>query len=316
MSTTVQEVLYDARALLDEYTDDGVVISTDDLPDLMSAGLRFVNMGQKELYGIGRIQKTIELTCKPVTNALGSEFEFVEFTGEDQYYPNESGVANIKSYYLEADRTHTVYIEEHESGVWSVLKTLSATGSDLVTYKGNLTPTTTGNSVRIRFSGSTYYMHINRALYEYAFMSDEAVPDYTPWVEYELPSDFRMMDVVVKEESINTYGYACYKLEQPNRFYYDREFDGKLRIIYKPVPTKVTAVTDLLEIDDIVAEALSFYVASWLAPSQKQSLTNTLFQKYLELRLEYESPEAVSEESIIDDYNEYGGMYNANIYSS
>jgi len=300
MSTTVQDIIYDARVLLDSYTDDGVVISSDDLADFEASCVIFADMGQKELFEVARIQKTIEISNTPIKNELGNQFDVVEFLGEEQYYPNEDGVV-AKSYYFEADKTHTVVIQEYELGTWTDLLTTSATVTTRTSYKGNLTPTTVGNKIRLKFTGTTFYRHVNRALFNVAF---ETVPDYQAWVEYTLPTDFKSLDKVIEEYPVRQYGNsATYKFEAPNRIYYDYFFNGTIRILYNPIPTKITAKTDVLEIDDIVAKALAFYVASWISPYENQSMTNPLFQKYDELRQKFTMKEPSSEESIFDVYN-------------
>lgn len=309
----LNDVILDALAILDDYSEDGVVTPQAEREDETLAAIRFADMGQKELYKIGRAQKTINIVNKPVKNAMGlfSNFDIVEFTGTDQYYPSEAGLPNIKSYYLEADMTHTAVIQELEGGVWTDLVTHSATVTSMTAYKANITPTTAGNYIRIKFTGTTYYRHVNRALYEYAFNSDANVPDYTPWVKYDLPGDFKAIDMVVEEFPSRQYNYsATYKFEQPDRFYYNYYFDGEIRIIYKPIPATLTSVDDVLQIDDVVAKALSFYVASWLSPYSNQSLTNPLFQKYLELKVENTVKDPMSEEAIVDVY---GGFMDAHI---
>jgi len=269
-------------------------------------------MGQKELYKIGRAQKTLYIQNKPVKNAMGlfNGFDLVEFTGTTQYYPNENGLPNIQSYYFEADLTHTVVIQEEQAGVWQDLVTKTATVTSMTAYKGNITPSTVGNRIRFKFTGTTYYRHVNRALFEYKFNSDTNVPDYTPWVKYEMPTDFKAIDMVVEEYPQRQYNYSStYKFEQPNRFYYNYYFEGELRIIYKPIPATLTTVNDVLQIDDIVAKALSFYVASWLSPYSNQSLTNPLFQKFLELKVENTVKDPMSEESIVDVYGGFMDAY-------
>ena len=311
---TVNEVILDARAILDEYTDDGAVIASSELPDFIASAIRFADMGQKELYSIGRIQKTLEIVNKPIENQLANGFNIEEFTGDDKYYPNENGLPNIKSYHIEADQTHEIIIQEYEGGSWLDLVTIDATVTTMTAYKGNLSPTTTGNNIRIKVTGESFYRTINRALFLYKFNTDANVPNYNPWVRYELPTDFKSLDMVVEEYPEQNYGnLATYKFEQPNKFYYNYDFVGKIRIIYKPVPVTLTTVDDELEIDDIVAKALSFYVASWLSPYSNQSMTNPLFQKFLELKLENTTSEPMSEELITDVY---GGYTYANLYTS
>ena len=311
MSTTVQDIIYDARALLDSYTDDGVVIAAEDLADFTASCVRFADIGQKELFEVGRIQKTIEFANSPIKNELGEEFNIVEFLGDDEYYPSENGVV-AKSYYFEADNAHTVNVQEYEGGVRIDLVTNSATVTTMTSYQGNLTPTTVGNLIRLKFTGTTFYRHTNRALYNVAFQSDESVPKYQAWVELTLPTNFKSLDSVVEEYESRQYGKsATYKFEAPNRFYYNYYFKGLLRIVYNPIPITLTAVTDVLEIDDIVAKALAFYVASWISPYENQSMTNPLFQKYEELKREAMTSEPATEEAIQDVY----AFSNSSFYS-
>jgi len=309
MSTTVQEIIYDARALLDSYTDDGVVIAAAELPDFEASCLRFTDMGQKELFKIGRIQKTIELANSPINNELGTQFDIVDFLGEIQYYPSENGVV-AKSYYFEADRTHTVVVQEYESGTWSDLITTSTNVTSLTAYKANITPTTVGNKIRLKFTGITFYRHVNRALYNVSFQSDADVPVYQAWIELTLPSDFKSLEDVIEEFECNNYhSSTSHKFEAPNRFYYNYFFRGILRIVYNPIPITITAKTDTLEIDDIAAKALAFYIASWISPYENQSMTNPLFQKYEELRERLTMTEPSTEESIIDVYSSSGNTW-------
>ena len=307
----VQDIVYKARALLDAYTEDGIVIAADELADFQASAILHADSGQKELYKVGRIEKTIEFSNRPIANELGyiSNFDIYENTGDDQYLPSSGGVP-AKSYHISADLTHTVVIQELESGTWQDLITLSGTSETaLKDYKGNLTLTTAGNLVRFKLVGGTYYHYSNMALFNVRFQDDESVPSYKPWVELTLPADFRTIDSVVEEYPQRQYGQSStYKFEKPNRFYYNYYYQGDLRIIYKPIPTRITSLDQELEIDDIAAEALAFYIASWLAPYENQSLANPLFQKFAELKVEASQEQPVSEEFIGDFY---GGFNNA-----
>jgi len=313
MSTLVSDIILDARALLDSYTEDGSVIPAGELLDFTASCVRFADMGQKELYKVGRFEKTIELSSYPVENELGhmSNFEIIEFTGTDQYYPDEDGLEGINAYYVEADRTHEVIIQELEGGAWQDLITNSGVKADMTAYKGNITPTTIGNKIRLKLTGSSYYRCRNRALYEPIFEDDDDVPEYSPWVLQTLPADFKALDMVVQEFPKRQYDQSApYKFEKPNRLYFNYSFKGMIRIIYKPIPVTIIAETQTLEIDDVVAKALAFYVASWISPYENQSMTNPFFQKFEELRIEASEVGPATEETIS---NVYGGYNYANI---
>lgn len=310
MSTLVSDIIFDARALLDSYTEDGSNIPAGELLDFTASCVRFADMGQKELYKVGRFEKTIELSNYPVMNKLGltNGFKILEFKGEDKYFPNEDGMEDIKSYYVEADRTHTIIIQELQNNVWQDLITHDGVKLDMTPYKGNITVTTPGNKIRLKITGTSYYRYMNVALFDLTFQDDEDVPEYTPWVLKTLPADFKSIDMVVEEFPERQYSQsATYKFEKPNRFYFNYYYEGMIRIIYKPIPITITSETQVLEVDDIVAKALSFYVASWISPYENQSMTNPLFQKFEELKIEASTPEPVSEETITNVYN--WGLY-------
>lgn len=302
--TTVEEIILDARAFLDNYTEDGVIISDEEVSDLIASGIRFANIGQRELHKVGLIQQTYEFTNIPIKNVLGdgANFELAEFTGTDKYLPNESGVA-AKSYNLEANATHTIVIQELESSVWTDLITLSGVSLDMTRYAGNITPTTEGNLIRIKFSGSSYYRYTNVALFEYLFQSDDDVPVYAKYVKRDMPENFKqLVEVNVQNENRNYISNSVYLFEKPNKFYYDYYFNGRIRIVYNPIPSKITSKDDILDLDDVTATILSYYVASWIAPYENQSMTNPLFQKYAELKAEAMQGDPVSQEDIHDEY--------------
>jgi hypothetical protein len=50
----VQDILYDARALIDEYNVGGVIISPDetDMKALEQNGIRFINMALREVFKV------------------------------------------------------------------------------------------------------------------------------------------------------------------------------------------------------------------------------------------------------------------------
>lgn len=309
MSTTVQDIIYKARALIDEYTEEGIIIGAGEVADIEAKMILFIDSGQKELYREGRLFKKFSFFNNPVTpiDGIMSGFDSVVNSDEIQYYPSEEGTIEGKSYYVEANKTHTIEIQEFEAGSWSSLVTENGVASvPFIAYKGNITVSTPGNAVRMKISGTTYFNHINRAFFPYKFVT---VPDYRPWVRLTLPSDFRLLEEIIEEFPTRQYKKASqYKWEEPNVFVYNYYGEVNYTLNYKPVPTTITAKTDILEIDDITAEALAYFAASWVAPFESQAMTNPLFQKYTELKLEATIEQPSSEEQIVNHY-QGGGYY-------
>jgi hypothetical protein len=307
MSQTIQQLFDKARALLNIYTEDGVQVPQADYQDMESKAVPLADMAQKELYKIGKLYAIYEFDNKPAENLLGygSNFDAVDFIGTAQYYPNETGVAGAKAYYFEVNRsTAVVTIEENQGGTWTTIETPTIT-SGLTSYtgfKGTLTPLSSTNPIRLKFSGTTHYRHINRCLYSTPFAVSD-VPDYRPYFKKSMPSNYRNLDTVIEEYPVRQYSNSSsYKKEGFKDFYIDYFFEGNMRIIYKPIPTAITAITDTLEIDDITAQAVVYYIAARLAVYKDQSLVQFFESKYMELKVESTQDNPVSTSDIIDVY--------------
>ena len=298
--TTIEKVILDARALLDEYTKDGVVIPSSDVSDIIAKGIRFADMAQKELFRTGNLYKKFEVTQKPQVNLLGyhSNFNIVEHLGVDTEYTSPTPA---RSYYFEADGDGVAYIEVFDGGQWLTVEVIQLVADGfMVAYKG-IVPQI-GTQTRIRFSGNFFYQHQNRALFSAPYPLSR-VPNYRPWITYTMPDDFRMVDVVIEEFPVRQYEQsATYKWEGFKDLVVNYYFEGTIRVIYKPVPTTITSIAQILEVDDITANAITYYVAAKLAPEENKQLTNFFEGKYNELKLEsfYRMPS--TEQSIIDVY--------------
>lgn len=304
MPETVSNIILKARALLDEYSDEGVLIPESEVIDLQTKSIPLVDMAQKELYKIGKLYKTFEFANKPAPNLLGmfSNFDIVEFIGTTQYYPSENGVVGAKAYYFEVDGPGTVTIQEKQSGTWTTLTTITPTATTMTAYKGSISPVDTSNPIRLVFSGTTFYRHVNRALYSYPFASDR-IPTYRPWFKVSMPSDFRTVDQIVNEYPTRQYQRDTnYKWEGYKDLFVNYYYEGLIRIVYKPVPVTITSVTDTLEIDDITAQAIVYYVAARLAPFENKELVSFFESKYEELKRENTNDMPTSEVDIEDFY--------------
>lgn len=308
MSTTASEIFSKVRVLLSEYSESGVVTSGDDINDLEVNTIKLIDMGQKELYKTGKLYKKFEYTNVPYKNNLGvsSNFDIVEYEGTTQYYPENGCIG--KSYYFEVDGEATVKIQELQAGAWQDLITVSvpSTVTSMTAYKGIVTPTTAGNLVRLSFSGTYYYKHQNRALFNSPF-SASRIPDYRPWIKLTMPSDFRAVDEVISEYPERQYSEdANYKWEGFKDLYVNYYYNGTIRVIYKPTPVTITALTDVLEIDDITAQALAYYAAAKLAPFNNKDLTSFYQQEFERLKLDSFVNMPQSESMIV---NVYGGDF-------
>lgn len=298
---TVQDLIYDVRALLNEYTDDGVIIAEEDIIDIQEKAIRFVNMGQRQLYKLGNKYETHPISHTPIDNLCSVGFGIEEFTGETIYLPSETGVQGAQSYYIEADNPLVIELQENQSGVWTTLETETATLIGYTAFKGNLTLADTSNYVRYKISGSTFARVRNVALFEYLF---NVVPNYAPYYKEEMPSDFRSVDAVVEEYPNQNYRIkGNYKLEKNNTMYIDWNFSGQMRVNYFAYPTDVALLTDSIDLDDIATNALTYYVAAKIAAHEFKQLVNLFEDLYQEAKqiLVYEPASSVE---MLDYYGE------------
>jgi hypothetical protein len=307
MSETVRNLFLKVRTLLDEYTDDGTLIPEADVIDMQSKAVLLADMAQKELYKIGKLYNTFEYLHDPPPNLLGllSNFDIVNSTGTLDYYPDENGVIGAKAYYFEAtNNVGTVKIQERQSGIWTdlITITLDSNTNTWKGYKGTITTQDSTNPVRMVFNGTNHYRHVNRCLYSYPF-ADGDVQAYRPWFKVQMPDNFRSIDQIIEEYPQRQYQESRnYKWEGFKSLYVNYYFKGNIRIVYKPVPTTITCIDDTLEIDDITAQAIVYYIAARLAPFENKELTNFFESKYMELKIESANERPMNEEVIIDVY--------------
>jgi len=311
---TVQEILYDARTLVDEYNENGVIISDDEITTLETNAIRFVDMAQKEMFRHLKNYSFFEFSNKRIPNLLGSQFQIVQHIGEDQTYPQSGeGVVGAKAYFFTLDSTATVLIREYDGATWSTLTTLNLTPTEKTDYSGLITPSDPNYPIEIVFSGANFYNHSNRCLYSYPFLST-AIPQYKEYIKIEMPSDYGELVKVIEEYP--TYNKeANFKWQGFNDIYIKQEYEGSIKIIYNPIPTTVIALTDELTINNLTAEqAIIYYVASRLANTENTDLINLYEGKFNELKFEANKKRPMEEEKIQDVYfeSEYKDYTNYN----
>jgi hypothetical protein len=296
-------------AMFNNYTDDGVVVAPEENADTEAKFILFADMAQKELWEYSKKTKQVEITNKAPINQLGllSNFEIVDFVGETQYYPNETGVADVQGYSVKYDGDGVIAFEENILGVWTNLVTLTNTSITTLTLaKGVLNVASTDNNVRMVISGTTHFRHKDRALYKTLYQADK-VPEYAAWVKYDLPDDFNSIDEVVEEYPTRQYKQSgFYKNENYRDYYFNMYFEGLIRITYKPIPTTLTSLDDYLTIDDVLAESVMYDAAGKIGFYKNKDIVNYAEQRRIEAKNEASRSQPASEELIIDVYGGSG----------
>jgi len=299
----VQDLLYDARALVDEYNENGDIISPDSVATIEANGLRFINMALQEVYSKTRTYVTHTITRKPIKSLIGDNFQMLDFEGEDTIFAVD-GVVGAKSYYFEVDNDAIIYIEEWNGVVWNVIDTIDTTGTtELTDFRGQITATSSLFPIRIRFSGTTYYRYKNVALFSQPFKTAD-IPDYKAFVQVTLPNDFGELDKVVAEYAPDEYDVAnLYKWEGYNTLVVNYNFEGELRVIYNPIPVVLTTFNDTVPVNNPIAiQFITFYTAAKIATTENPQIANFFEQKANELRFEANKGQPATEQRILDVY--------------
>jgi hypothetical protein len=299
---TGQQIFESSLGLMGFIEEDGT-ISVDDTAIFKARAVHLLNLGQYDLAKSGDLYKTVEYSNKRIPSILGdlNGMTITEYDGINELVYVASGVAY--AYYFEADGPGTVYIEDF-NGAWNTLATIIVPSSvtSFTAYKGSITPSPGATQSRMRFTGPTYYRTNNRAMFKYPFPAGRE-PDFQPWIKKTLPSDFKCIKDVILEYPDRQYAKdPMYKLEGRNEFYISYFYEGKIRVIYIPIPEKITSLSQSLEIDDITATALAWFLA-WQFKVFMQDETASIFErKYNQLKGESMITAPLGNSEIIDVY--------------
>jgi hypothetical protein len=278
-----------------ESVTNGAYTATEKNNDYLLMHNRLANIAQRKIATIKKLHDTFYITQNPITNQLG------EFEGFDivQHYNTDlidTQATGSLAYHFEVDNDATVYIEEEIASVWTTLETINhvQSGTSFTQYKGLISPGDTDNDIRIRFSGSYPYKIINRALFEYQFASASEIPDYVPYVEYELPSDFYdKCKVIIKTDTRINQNYTTYKWKGKKTILINYYQAGEIEVQYYKYPLKIdddTAETYEYEIDIDAQDLIPLYVASKVIAEEKPTLSGVLYNEFRLLLAELENP--------------------------
>lgn len=288
MATTAQEVFNITMALIDEILNDGTISVSDTVTyNVKTPGL--LTILQAELIKQGDVFSNYEISNKPFTNLLGdrSNYDIKEFTGTEYIC---SAAGSVKSYYFEVDKVGTVYVEDY-NGSWNTLATVPTTNTPegFTQYKGIVTPSSGATQSRLRFTGSYYYRSVNRALFAIPFALAADVPVYRPWVKHQMPTDFKSVNEIVDEYCDQYIKDANYKWEGRRDLYVSYYFSGNIRIVYRPTPNMITALTDPMQLDDTTCRKVVPYGLAAHLMLLKNPLTASFFnQRFEEMRRDSE----------------------------
>lgn len=291
--------------LLDQKSNKGVDIPKANNIDIEIKTIELINSAQKEMWKDSKKTDFIEITNKPPINQLTEEvFNIIDFEEETRYFPNEAGVSESRGYSIMVDGDCLLEWEEKQSGTWTVIHTETPVSIVTLTlYKGVLNVVNKSNPVRLKVSGTTHFRHVNRALWKLKYQADK-VPTCEPWVLLELPETFNTMEQFIEEFTDGIYGQGgAWKLEGYRNFKYNFNFEGRMKIIFKPIPTDIVTLDDDITVDEIVAANIVYDVVSKIGFYENEDVVNWAEDRRLEGRRNVKTDQSVSVEQIQPYYN-------------
>ena len=300
MAYTGDEIFSRSIAILDELSDTGTVADSQ-IKEYKYRAPYLLDLWQHEMAKTGDFFKTFELSCFRKKNLLGDVSQMgmiIENNAESQAYSGTGAYC----FYVEVDGDCTLTFAENGaplSGTYSfnggtvtafagtINITVPAGTTSFLPIRGVLTAF--GGAVTMTISGTYYFRHSNRALSVYKFASADKVPDFKPWYKVTMPTDFKSKSQIISEYPSWQYqeGSPSIKWEGANELYVMFSYEGLIRIKYIPVPTKITVITQTLEVDEITASSGAYYLAEHFAMAdQNDELAKKCKEKYRELKIE------------------------------
>lgn len=221
---------------LDEATANGQPVPPDQIADLKDRANYLLDGVVKYLAGIFKIPARYTAVRAPIPNLLGSSFASHSIMPPEAFIQGASGG---KSFYIEVSGAATVTVVS--DGAEPVVKEVEDVGEFQV-IKGNV-PFGGGAVSALTITVTSQFPCVvrNVAIYPAAFATDEAVPDYTQYVAYELPDDYREFDELVRSSDESR--YPDYRKEGIKTFLlpYDAEGQFEFRYFRNPADVPVDA---------------------------------------------------------------------------
>ena len=267
--------------LIDEATKKGVDIAPSKNADYRAKFATFLDTAQKYVAGIIKIPSVFTVTQNAIPNMEGLFKGFdIEQILPDK--PKTYTFTGCKAIYLEVDNVCEVVIKVN--GI--IVDTISNTLKRQFTAYKRLTGAASTDLVDITFSSNYPFNKRNTGFYAYEFPSESDIPEYMPYLSYDMPSDFLEFDsVVIKSDPRIYQSYISHKWENNNKIilnYYDK---GSFDIHYYKYPTTIASDAPddtVLDIEDKAFEVVALQCAVMATAADNPSLSSWIRSIYVE----------------------------------
>jgi len=281
MMKTKLDVQNYALATLDEATKKGVAIAPSKNADYRAKLSLFLDTAQKYIAGIIKIPAVFTVTQNASPNMEGLLRGF----DVEQVLPDKPKVytfTGCKSMYFEVDNVCTIIIKVN--GV--TLETISNTAKRQFTAYKRLTGATSSDTVEITFTSLYPFNKRNTGFYAYTYPTAADVPEYMPYLSYDMPSNFLEFDSIIIKSDPRIYAsYIAHKWENNNKIILNYDDKGSFDIHYYKYPATIAADaldSTVLDIEDKAFEVVALQCAIMATAADNPTLSSWIRSLYVE----------------------------------
>lgn len=279
--------------LIDEYSSRGTLLSESKTKDILYKIQGLVNEVQMDLATTyGKLPATYKIVQNPIDNDIVDDTSTIRNHIPGQDFTVERQGA--RSCFFEATGPGEVYIEENVNDSWFALEHISipATQKEFAEYRRLITPSSSDNMVRLRFTGDYVFQFRNYHLYEITWPDESSVQQWRPYFLYDLPSDFLQLNYIEARKGTGQYkDFKDYRLRPDNKIAFNRYIaPAEFIVHYWRKSTNLTftgtSADDDLVIDarDDAAEIMPLAIAGQVLISEKDEARGTLLLNQYEAK--------------------------------
>jgi len=271
---TVQEALNMAYDLLQMR---GFVTGTVDSAKVVrtnAEAVSLINLWQNEVFKYASLRDSFEFFSSPPAGLIVAGYEALQVNASTYILDGEG---SVQCYTFEINMPCVVHIEDYD-GAWNSLNIITKLGDDIERFYGSVIPTANATMSRIRIVTSYFGVIKNYALYSNNYFT---VPEYRLYKKIALPSNFKWEELIVEE----SHGYQQSQYErQGQNLIVSNNVPVSARLVYRPIPTNLTSLTDTLPFDDMVNRTAPWFLAAQFSLFIDPITGNYFQQKYEEER--------------------------------
>lgn len=304
-----------ALKLIDQETIRGVKKENNDpnISDYINKLPMYFDIAQKHIAEIKLLKKYFKISHFLPYFYNNEIFEITKFNGTDIIFSGN----NSKAYHFSVDGTADVFIEMLNSdGTYTILDQIYGySDSGFNSFKDliNVPNNNEDYSVRIRFSGNTFYNIKNVYLFNENYEYAEKIPDIARYIEYKMPNDFSQCLAVEIRNQDNYEKLKEFRWENQKTIAIDAFVNGEIRIEYSAIPSTINNSTQddyEFELNEFLQHATVYYATALLMEREDLNLYNILMRLYQEKLNNFELDRGPKQTRVKRTFNNYNNRRN------